>query len=89
MRTNTLGKVDNPYTKGYIDTKLVSTVSIEFMQGAIPLLTEVLVLKGIGVCNVHMMARDKVIALIGSVRVATLKQPKEELETGDQKVREE
>ena len=42
------------------------------MQGAILLLVEVLVLKGMGVCNVHIMARDKVMALIGSVGVATL-----------------
>jgi len=35
------------------------------------------------------MARDKVIALVSGIEVATLEQPKGELGTGDQKVREE
>ena len=47
-------------------------ISIGFMQGAILLLAEVLVLKGMGVCDVYMIARDKVVALISGVGVATL-----------------
>ena len=52
---------------------------IGFVQGAIPLLAEVLVFEGMGVSDVGMSARDKVVALVGGIGVVTLERPEGEL----------
>ena len=58
-------------------------VSIGFVRGVILLLVEVLMLKSMGMCNMGMMARDEVMALVGSIGVAVLEQLEEELGIGD------
>ena len=46
-------------------------VTVGFVGGAIVLLTEVLVLEGMGMGDVGASSGDEVVALVGGVRVVT------------------
>jgi len=53
------------------------------MGGAIALLAEVLVLKGMGVGNMSAGSWDEVMALVGGVRVVALERPQGETRAWD------
>jgi len=64
-------------------------VSIGFVGGAIALLAEVLMLKGMGMSDVHTSARDKVMAFVCGVGVVSFERPEGELCSRDGMVGEE